>query len=136
MCFYYADVIIFLQLVAKERRLHLHHKPKECWWFIITGQESILVKLDQEWSQVAIQTKWKLQNCFAPETESLQSQPQPAQIPQTDVSAQQTPCENSSDNLAGYASTTHPPALNKSGEPATETQLHFLDPSPTNSSPP
>ena len=99
-------------------------RSKECWWFIITGQESILVKLDQEWSQVAIQTKWKLQNCFAPETESLQSQPQPAQIPQTDVSAQQTPCENSSDNLAGYASTTHPPALKVTGD-SSPTHGHF-----------
>ena len=33
------------------------------WWFLIRGDEEVLLELDKIWSTVAVQTSWKLQDC-------------------------------------------------------------------------
>ena len=31
------------------------------WWFVVRGEESVLLELEQEWNSIAVQTAWKLE---------------------------------------------------------------------------
>ena len=33
------------------------------WWFLIRGDEQVLVNLEGNWDSIALQTSWKLENC-------------------------------------------------------------------------
>lgn len=34
------------------------------WWFLIRGEEEVLIELKQIWERVSIQTSWRLEECF------------------------------------------------------------------------
>lgn len=34
------------------------------WWFLIRGDEQVLVDLEGKWDSIALQTSWKLENCY------------------------------------------------------------------------
>ena len=34
------------------------------WWYVVHGDESVLVRLESNWEQINLQTSWKLEPCF------------------------------------------------------------------------
>ena len=38
------------------------------WWYVIHGDESVLVHLESNWEQINLQTSWKLEPCFMTES--------------------------------------------------------------------
>ena len=34
------------------------------WWFVIRGAEDVLIELQDKWENIALQTSWKLEDCF------------------------------------------------------------------------
>ena len=38
------------------------------WWYVIHGDESVLVHLESNWEQINLQTSWKLELCFMTES--------------------------------------------------------------------
>jgi len=55
-----------LIIKRKYNRAHNDQKRVVKWWFVITGDEKLLEKLDHQWNLVAVQTAWQLQplQCF------------------------------------------------------------------------
>ena len=41
-------------------------RAKQCWWFVITGAEEVMMSMEANWNRMTLQTGWKLQPCFAP----------------------------------------------------------------------
>ena len=44
---------------------------KACWWFHLKRDESDLCELEKEWNTVALQTEWKLEYYYKPNTTVL-----------------------------------------------------------------
>lgn len=54
-------------------KLTVHRKFREGrlggrdrWWFLLKGEEAVLVELESMWDRVALQTNWKIQTCTMP----------------------------------------------------------------------
>ena len=43
---------------------------RDTWWFLLKGEEAVLVELESMWDKVAFQTNWKIQTCTMPQTSS------------------------------------------------------------------
>ena len=41
---------------------------RDTWWFLLKGEEAVLVELESMWDKVAFQTNWKIQTCTMPQT--------------------------------------------------------------------
>lgn len=39
---------------------------RDRWWFLIKGEETVLEELEDMWSTVSLQTRWKLETCNKP----------------------------------------------------------------------
>ena len=45
---------------------------KSRWWFVVHGEEEVLIDLVRSWEAVTLQTSWKLQDCLKYNDESTQ----------------------------------------------------------------
>ena len=46
------------------------------WWFILHDSEEALVSLESNWEQLALQTSWRLVNCYMPQFSDNQDIPE------------------------------------------------------------
>ena len=51
------------------------HRGTSKWWFIVTGEESLLKQLQQEWSALSLQTNWSLEPVYTWSDAQLPSAP-------------------------------------------------------------
>ena len=70
-----------------ESTLKTNRQGKVCWWFNLKGNESDLCELESEWNSVALQIKWKLEQCYKLNTNNLA----PDENLQTNNTTDQTP---------------------------------------------
>ena len=50
--------------VFRKFRRYPGGKPR--WWFVLKSEEDVLIDLETQWSEIELQTKWKLEPCFRP----------------------------------------------------------------------
>ena len=46
---------------------------RDRWWFLLKGEEAVLMELESMWDKVALQTNWKIQSCTMPQTNAHSS---------------------------------------------------------------
>jgi len=50
-----------LQIKRKYKLSHNNPDTVTKWWFVVRGEESVLLELEREWNSIAMQTAWKLE---------------------------------------------------------------------------
>ena len=52
------------KLQVKRKFKTSHNNNVIRWWHVISGEEAVLVQLEQEWEKVKLQTNWKIEPCL------------------------------------------------------------------------
>ena len=114
-------------------------RAKQCWWFVITGAEEVMMSMEANWNRKTLQTGWKLQPCFVPLRDWKAEDNDPAHVTKnedvnnaTDSTSAAAICISDSGNPGSTGSDQAnakdaPPAINSgSTDNATPSTSEFL----------
>ena len=59
-----------ISLKIKRKTISDQDGQIKCWWFVIHAPEDVLTSFDAAWEQIQLQTGWKLELCFKPDSDS------------------------------------------------------------------
>ena len=62
------------------------------WWFVLHDTEEALVSLESNWERLALQTSWKLMNCYMPQPSNLNDDNESEHV--SDTTAVENPPNN------------------------------------------